>query len=248
MDTRACRRRYAVKPQVTRWVGKGRKCSLLMKVLLIPVCLGWFTYAAGADSERLMGKVLINGQSTLHDWSCASFEASLNLPAGADLGAVHAFFRQIMEDPPDDRDHVLSTINTWVDEGVRLIIAIPVDSLDCGSRGLERDLRRAVRAEKYPVIACEFRQVHGLEVRNNPDRPVVVLHTEGEIELAGRRRPIQLDVYVEWTEQEVLRFHAGRNLLMTDFDVSPPSAFLGLLRAKDRFHFHYEFVLAPTGN
>ncbi len=248
MDTRTCCRRYAVKPYVGRPVGKSHMTVLLLKAFLFIVCWGWFAHVLGADSDRLVGKVFLNGQSTLHDWSCTSIEASLNLPADADLGAVHAFFRKIMDGPTGDRDRVLSTMNRWLDEGLRLVVAIPVDSLDCGSRGLERDLGQAVRAAEYPLITCEFRRVHGLEIRNNPDRLVLVLHTEGVIMMAGRHRPTRLDVYIELTEQDALRFRAGRSLLMTDFDVSPPSAFFGLLRAKDRFHFEYEFSLAPTGN
>ncbi len=246
MGARACRYIRTVILCTTYSGARHAGVSTVMVVVLM-AALAWVPVKADDGGlEQLSGKVHLDGRSTLHEWSCESLEASLRFPFEVDLEETYAYFRQLIESPPEDHDEALSPLRALEDPGVQLTIATPVDSLDCGSRGLERDLRRAVRAQEYPLIEFTFRRVSGMEIQSNPGHPILVFHAEADIMLAGELRTVEVDITVDLTEHDELRFRMGKDLAMSDFDITPPTALFGLIRADDRFRFTYELTL-PAG-
>lgn len=229
---------------ITRpWAAVTRRRTLVASIVLSILC-GWTgVKASGHEVDKLTGKVLLNGRSTLRNWSCESIEGSLQLPFEIDPATTHAFFREIIDRLPQDKERVFAQLSTLHEEGIQLTVVAPIQSLDCGNRRLEQDLSEAVDASQYPLVEVEIGRIVGIDHRNNPGSPVLILRVEGEIKLAGTSHPVELDVSVDFTEQEELRFRAGKELLMTDFDVTPPTALLGLVRANNRFRVDYELTL-----
>ena len=215
----------------------------LCLALWLALGIGSATVANDARGGALLGRVLLNGQSTLHGWSCESLQAELNMPFVVDVEAAHTFFKLLMEEWPEEQGELLERLNGLYEEGVQFSVATPVASLVCGNRIMERDLSQAVRASQYPLVEVELGRVLDIAVRDNPGKDVLVLRTAGSITLGGQRRPVELEVFVELTEHDELRFRTGKDLLMTDFDVTPPTALMGLIRVDDRFRFDYELTL-----
>jgi polyisoprenoid-binding protein YceI len=107
--------------------------------------------------------------------------------------------------------------------GLRAVI--PVSRLESGNGVLDDNLRRALRAEKNPLITLEIASVH----TDGGARAVA----SGELTLAGVRRPFSFDVTVVH-ESAGVRLTGRVPLKMSDFGVQPPVVMGGLIRAADQ--------------
>ncbi len=204
------------------------------------------TMPAAEPPIRLDGGIVeLEGDATLHGWHCESAGAYVRIDPGFELEPVYAYLRELLQSPPDDLEEILEKIRRFQAQGVSVEIRTPVASLDCGSRGLERDLARAVRAEKHPVIHFEFLHLEDMSIRNNPAVHVLTLHTKGGLTLAGNHRRIDMDVNMSLLDDGSIHMSMERDLLMTDYGVKPPTALFGLIRARDRFSFAYEWTVKP---
>ena len=137
-----------------------------------------------------------------------------------------------------DVDHDIEG-SGFVIPGVSLVV--PVHDLDCHNRRMNRDLQKALQADTYPEIRLDvFRMdlVPEAADAGMPDSPQVAFH--GVMTLAGVSRDVRILV-TGWID-ETRRLHGEGTLdvKMTDFNVEPPTALFGLVKAHDdisiRFH------------
>jgi polyisoprenoid-binding protein YceI len=111
---------------------------------------------------------------------------------------------------------------------------IPVKTIRCGNRQMERDLYRALRAECHPSIDFHFS-----EMSRGAERATI----RGNLSLAGTTRPIEVDADVQRIAPDRVRLHARLPLRMTDFHITPPTALFGLVKAKDDLVVQFDLVL-----
>jgi len=129
-------------------------------------------------------------------------------------------------------------------------IVIPVHELDCDNRRMNKDLRDALKAEEHPEIRFDVVRIilvpgneANADMESDIDPSVTV---EGRLSLAGVTREVRVEV--ESDLDEALRLH-GRgslDLKMTDFDVEPPTALFGLVKARDEITIHFHLVAELT--
>ena len=133
-------------------------------------------------------------------------------------------------------------------------IVIPVRELDCDNRRMNRDLRDALKADLHPEIRFDVIRIilvpgneASADTELEPDPSITV---EGHLSLAGVTRVVNLEV--EGDLDESLRLHGwgSLDLKMTDFDVEPPTALFGLVKARNeitiRFHLIAEVLTGET--
>lgn len=119
--------------------------------------------------------------------------------------------------------------------------SVPVQKMRSGKAALDRNMKKALNADQYSDITFEL-QDYGV-VRELSDG-VFLIQGHGWLTLAGVRRSIDLSAQVEvdpnQAGQVVIR--GDRRILMTDFDVSPPTALGGLLKTDPEVIVYFNLV------
>jgi polyisoprenoid-binding protein YceI len=117
-------------------------------------------------------------------------------------------------------------------------LQIPVNSFTSDKDGLTKQMFKAMKADKHPLIT--FR-LTGYTVE--PAAGSTTLKPTGTLTVAGVERPI--DMVLEVKEQAGgLHVRGSRDLLMTEFGIKPPTMFMGMLKTDDKVTIKFELHLA----
>jgi hypothetical protein len=186
-----------------------------------------------ATELRLLpaSQVWLDGTTNVHAWHCAggSLDAELSIDAPvADLDRRLADWQRRPSGSRLDGPGELPA--SWAAE---VELRIPISALRCGNAAMEHDMRKALRADRYPEIGYRFVRLR--EARYVPAGavPSFALQVEGEISLAGTSRLVVIDVTATRLTAHHYRLRGGLPLRMTEFGIKPPVALLGLIRARD---------------
>lgn len=193
-------------------------------------------------------EVWLSGETNLMNWQCHGVELAGALDLAADRGELEALLESLdaaarrAGDGPYRASLPASAPS--LAPGMRL--EVPVDSLDCGNRAMERDVRDTLRADEFPTIVFELDAVReALLFAAGPEEPVRYrLRVAGELELAGVTRRVELTGTGLRDGPERFRFYTSLPLAMSDFGLTPPVALFGLLRARDDLTVAVTLVLS----
>jgi polyisoprenoid-binding protein YceI len=113
-------------------------------------------------------------------------------------------------------------------------LTVLTKSLDCRHKIMNRDMYQTLKAEHYPTITLSISQVlipiQNINARWKLEGPVT---TEAYLTLAGMKRKIDLLVTISQPFSNVYRFTARKNLLLTDFGLTPPTVLMGMVKVKN---------------
>ena len=179
--------------------------------------------AAGNDAAQASNVtvtaalVSISGTSTMHPYTATT--KALKVAGGtATAGDVKALLH------PD------------VLQGLELQILVSTFTSD--KDGLTKQMSKALKADKHPVIAFKL-----LGYTVEPAAGGMTVKPTGTLTVAGVERPI--DMVLEVKEQAgSLHVRGTRDLLMTDFGIKPPTMFMGMLKTHDKVTIQLELQLA----
>jgi polyisoprenoid-binding protein YceI len=163
-------------------------------------------------------RVILHGRSNVNSFSCATstFQTSIRIDSAP------------QSESPEGRSRSV----------VRLTVAVPVRSLDCGRARMNEDMFRALKADSFPEIRYVLTRYRVEEHSAGVDS--VVIHSVGELTVAGVTQRIELQVHGYRNDSGSLRGAGGARLLMTDFGIRPPTAFLGAIRTKNSLEVQVE--------
>ena len=168
-------------------------------------------------------RITLHGRSNVNTFHCVSstFDAVVRFDANGPAGGPEEY-----EAP-----------------AVHVVIALPVKTLDCGNGRMNQDLGRALDANRFPAIhyaLVDYRLERGMEASDS-----IVVHTRGDLSVAGQTRRVAI-VLRGTRANGVLTGSGGVDLLMTDFGVKPPTAFLGMIRTRNAIRVDFD-VAASIG-
>ena len=109
-------------------------------------------------------------------------------------------------------------------------LSAPVRLFDCGNGRMNSDLYDALDAKRHPYI--EFRLL-GAGVSDGWAGEWQRIQVTGEIAIKGAWRTVSLTAEGRRLKNGLYRVRGRAPLKMTDFDVTPPTALLGMVRARD---------------
>jgi polyisoprenoid-binding protein YceI len=121
--------------------------------------------------------------------------------------------------------------------GVRLDIAVA--DLDCRNGTMNDHMRKALKAEDHPGIAYRL-TAHEIEVQENGDGLATL---EGELTIAGTMQPVTIAAVVTPGPEGTLKVQGSKEIVMTEFGVSPPKLMLGALKVNPRVVVNFDIVL-----
>lgn len=118
----------------------------------------------------------------------------------------------------------------------RMTVTVPVASLKSAHDGLDKNLRKALKASEHPDITFTLRsyKVDGASVS-----------AEGELSVGGKARAVLLSSRLE-TRGGILFVEGAQPLKMTDFGIKPPSMMLGAVKTSDDVTVRWRLELAPV--
>lgn len=113
-------------------------------------------------------------------------------------------------------------------------MSIKINTLDCGNKLMNKDLRTSLNASKYPNIEIKLLEI--IEDSCNPLHELkdwVKLSAKTNISLNGITKDYKLDITAKKISVNKFRFICTKPLLMSDFCVEPPTAFMGMVKVQD---------------
>ena len=175
----------------------------------------------------------LSGTSTLHRWECKAKEVQgallTNISGDRLREKVTAYLNGEIPQAEDG-----SEMQVWLE--VR-----PAD-LDCDNARMHRDLNRAVRADEYPEIKYWYTGIESAPTIVLGDSgPELKVEVSGDLFLAGETRKVAHTATIRLIEPAVVEVEGVLELDMRDFDIDPPTALLGLIRAHPELKVRYRF-------
>jgi hypothetical protein len=177
-----------------------------MKIALI-IGLTLMSFAANAQSKWLISET-----------SSLSVKGSTN---------VNKFTCDI---PNCDQD----TLTIWKsDKEIKMSGSInpAVLSFDCHKAMMTRDLRKTLKAKKYPKLHIRFLSLNQLPQLS--DKPASI-NGQVEIEIAGVKKLYEIDYSISVDNDKMIHLLGSRDLSFSDFELIPPRKLGGMIKAKDQ--------------
>ena len=188
--------------------------------------------------------LFLNGSSNVAGWRCTGKTVKGTMTVAAPIAKINEVIDRVED----------GNIAAWMSNPSaghfpqpEMQIIIPIDTLHCtGGRPMERDMSRALKADRFPAIAFRF---DGLRsgVTHDLDRHQYQAAIAGQLSLAGVDRSVALEVAVQRTSATEFRMTAELPVKMTAFGIKPPRALLGMIKSADALtvRFDLALVVAP---
>lgn len=206
--------------------------------LLIPgVCNAQLQYIPSDDS-----RVWIEGTSTVNDFTCSTKQIEGHARLTIQPGAATPQSQSALDTISAQRSSPSPAPDTPAVQA-----RVPVRALDCGKRRQNEDLYEAMKARTHPAIHYEIIKAK-VVVQPDSSRDHYVVEAIGNLTIAGETRTVRLTL--EGRQLDDGRIHARGSLpmQMTNFDVEPPTAMLGLIRVRDQVTVHFDITAVPAAS
>ncbi len=187
-----------------------------LTALLLPVTAA----AQQAPLAFKSAKVTISGTSNVHDWTAASSNVKVARAAVSADAKGPAFWDAVVKP---------GAVETFE-------VVIPVTSLTSPRSGLDKNMYKALKADQHKEIT--FRLVR-LAAKPTPG----AFTATGILRVAGVEKEVALDLTLGRTTQALV-VKGTTDLLMTDFNIEPPTALLGTVRSSPKVTISLETVLS----
>lgn len=193
---------------------------LLIMALAIPVN---YSFAQGKTKIEYIAlaksRIWIDGSSTINDFSCSS-----------DKIKGFGYLRPTQNTPKQ----IQASDSSVVD------ITVTVKSFDCGVEGMNNDMHNALKYERYPLIKYRLVDADVLSKKDSLSAAKFTLNTKGELSIAGVTNTVNILMQVDKLNDGTYHLVGHKPLSMYDFDITPPSAFFGLIKAHDKLTVYFD--------
>ncbi|MDA3873541.1 MAG: YceI family protein, partial [Kiritimatiellae bacterium] len=182
-------------------------------------------------------EVTLKGSSNINHWECNGEKLNLQTELvlnGKDFQeTLQLAWEGKLPLPLHVREHS-------EDENAPFVLQVPVESLNCARQRMQQDLREAVKFNKHPFIRYELVEIRKITPVSG-EKETVSIELTGNLYVAGVVREIEHEIEVVKLDKETFRIRGRLDLKMTRFDMEPPTALLGLIKARDLFEVGFQF-------
>lgn len=123
-------------------------------------------------------------------------------------------------------------------------VTLTASSLDCGSGRMNRDLYKALDADKNPLIDYQLLDI--LSISEIESEHSFEVQTDGVMSVAGTSLQVNIVFKVVAIGGNRYSVRGSKELSMRDFDIDPPKALFGLIRAKEKLIVEFDIVVKAT--
>lgn len=166
----------------------------------------------------------ITGTSTIHDWEVDVEEMNINVTLAGDLetGVV-----------PSSVDFIQS-----------LTLTVPVEKLESGKGGMNKKIYGALKEKDHPTITYRFT---GGEIEaDSSNEGAFTVNATGDLTIAGVTNTVTFPVQASFDESGNLNFSGSYSLNMKDYDVDPPTAIFGTIKAGEEVSIAFDVAIGTN--
>ena len=216
--------------------------SLLFLILLL--ILGYADKSSAQIYFDTHGdsKLWLEGSSTVHRFDCVarSIQGTAWMEEPADSIP-----------PPDTNPKSAGHSQSDLDQtrpNLHVHLKIPIRSFDCGRSRMNRDMYEALKSDQYDYITFEFEQADPLQPdESKPDSlfqdNFQSYTVSGILNVAGVERQISLITQGRVLQDSTYRIKGFKKISMPDFDIDPPTALLGMIRAHEELTVFFDLIV-----
>ena len=117
-------------------------------------------------------------------------------------------------------------------------LSIIVNQFDCHQRYMTGDFRKTLKAQKYPELKIDLLSIGNFATTGNKNVKGTMAIT-----LAGITRKMEVDYLVATDNNGYLHLNGTRQVLFSDFGLTPPSKLAGLIKVEEQINVHFLLIL-----
>jgi hypothetical protein len=119
-------------------------------------------------------------------------------------------------------------------------LTMDILSFDCHSSMVNKDMQKTLKADEFPKLKIRF-----LTLQNMPLMQQKSEQVKGwlEVELAGVIKKIEMIYTISKVGNNFIQMSGSRNFTFSDFNLSPPQKFAGLIKIRDEFNVNFQLLL-----
>jgi len=127
------------------------------------------------------------------------------------------------------------------------VLELKTRALDCGHKGMNKDMYQTLQADKYPTIEIRLEAVR-YQPGYSPEfcSEWVTMLASADLTVAGHTRRVHLEIRGKQTGDDKYRFQSQLPVRMTDFGIEPPTALLGLVKVDDEITINLDLILSAS--
>ncbi len=188
--------------------------------------------------------VRLQGTTSIGAWLSKSRDVDAKVVVDMDRSTLNHIFDDVSADYLPE----LPALPIAVSSPAVVKLVVPVKSFKGGSKGMDHDMQAALKASEHPDIKYILDSVQSvsLAMDSKSERPALEIMTHGRLSVAGVEKQTSIDALVFRDPQGRIVVHAAKQLLMSDFDVKPPTALFGLIRAHNAMIVDFDLDFVPA--
>jgi hypothetical protein len=149
--------------------------------------------------------------------------------------------------PSYDRRDTLTVNKSAVKNQVALTgsMDLNVRSFDCHKKMMTKDLRKTLKANKYPRMIIRFLSLNELpELEAKP----ASISGQVEIEIAGKKKSYAVNYQISLDGEKNIHLLGSREVTFSDFNLVPPKKLGGLVKTKDQLNVEFQLHMKAVKN
>lgn len=119
-----------------------------------------------------------------------------------------------------------------------IVVTANVEAIECEKSKMNRKLQDALESDDFPEVVFEAESAEILAGDEGPSASAA-----GTLTMAGETRDLSVDATITRTEDGQLLLTGRAPILLSNFDIDPPSALLGTIKTGDEVFVRFEVVL-----
>lgn len=124
----------------------------------------------------------------------------------------------------------------WAPIEVEMLLA--VKNLKSGDETLDKHMYENLKAEKFPQIHLKLATFNFSDSRDGKPESVTA---SGTLMVAGVTKPLELKINL-MIEGQKLRITGNKKLLMSDYDIDPPTMMLGAMKTRNEVEINFNVI------
>ena len=136
----------------------------------------------------------------------------------------------------------LTAENLTAENFQSLSLTVPVEQIESESGGLTSNIHKYLKGDDYPNITFQLNNVTDITEQNGS----LLITASGVVNAAGSDNPVEMQVTADLTDGGI-QFSGAQELLMTNFNIDPPTAVFGTIRSKDEFRVEFNVNFGQEG-
>ncbi|MCS3798141.1 hypothetical protein [Niastella sp. OAS944] len=118
---------------------------------------------------------------------------------------------------------------------------VNINDFDCHQRIITNDFRKTLKADQNRFLKIQFICLDAFDVHN----PQIV-RGKVEIQLAGQIKCTTIDFRTSTTSTGLIQMNGTKALLFSEFNLTPPKKFAGIIKIKEEITVHFQLFFKPV--